>query len=133
MKSLLRSTFINSLSLFFLTQLLSGVRVSGGLSTFILGGLVLSLMFNFLKPLMGIISLPLNIITMGSFSFLINIFIFYIATSLVGNISIREFTYPGVTFAGFVIPHLTFNTFFAYGVSAFLQSVFVSFLTWLRK
>jgi len=133
MKSLLRNAFINALSLFFLTQILSGVKVTGGLPTFILGGLILSLMFNFLKPLLSIVSLPLNLITMGSFSFLINIFIFYVATSLVGNISIKEFTYHGSSFAGFVIPRLTFNTFFAYAVAAFLQSVFVSFITWLRK
>ncbi len=133
MKSLARSTFINALSLFFLTQILSGVKVTGGLPTFIFGGLVLSLMFNFLKPLINIVSLPFNLITMGSFSFLINILIFYLATTLVGNISITEFTYPGSSFAGFVIPKITFNTFFAYGIAAFFQSVFVSFITWLRK
>lgn len=133
MKSIIRNTFINALSLFFLTVIFSGVKVTGGLTTYILGGLILSLMFNFVKPLINIVSLPLNLLTMGAFSFLVNVFIFYLATTLVGNITIREFTYQGTSLAGFVIPKINFSTFFAYIVAAFGQSVFVSFLTWLRK
>lgn len=133
MKSLLRNTLINSLSLYLLTLIFEGVKVSGGLPTYLFGGLTLALMFSILKPLISIVSLPLNIITMGTFSFLINAFIFYLATQLVGNIAIKGFTYPGISIAGFVVPKITFNVFFAYVTAALFQSVFVSLLKWLRK
>jgi len=133
MKSLLRNTFINGLSLYFLTLIFSGVRVTGGITTYIIAGVILSVMFNVLRPILTIVSLPLNLITMGTFSFLINVFIFYLATTLVGNISIKEFTYPGVSLAGFIIPKITLNTFFAYVAVGLVQSILVSFLTWLRK
>ncbi len=133
MKSLLRNTLINALSLYFLTLIFEGVRVTGGISGFLLGGLVLSVMFKILKPVLSIVSLPLNIITLGTFSFLINIFIFYLATQVIGSISIRGFIYPGISIAGFVIPKITFNTFFAYAAAAIVQSIFVTVISWLRK
>lgn len=133
MKSLLRTTLINAFALLVLTQLLPGVKVAGGLTTFIVGGAVLSVVYKILKPILGIVSLPLNIMTLGATSFLINILLFYIATSLIPEISITEFTLNGFSFAGFIVPTLHFNTFFAYAAAAFVQSVVVSFISWLRK
>ncbi|HKC14504.1 MAG TPA: phage holin family protein [Patescibacteria group bacterium] len=133
MKSLLRAALINSFSLYVLSQILSGVRVSGGLSTYILAGVVLAVIYKILKPVLNIISLPLNIITLGATSFLINIALFYIATSIIPGISITAFTLNGFSFAGFVIPTMHLNTFFAYAAAALAQSVLVSFISWLRK
>lgn len=133
MKTLLRASLINAFSLFVLTQILSGVRVSGGLSSYIYGGLALAVSYKILKPILNIISLPLNIITLGATSFFVNILLFYIATSLIPQISINSFTLNGASFAGFIIPTLHLNIFFAYATAAFIQSVLVSFISWLRK
>lgn len=133
MKSLLRNTIINALSLYFLALIFSGVQVVGGLATYLIGGFVLSIMFNVLKPIIGILSLPLNILTLGTFSFLINVLIFYIATQLIPGLSIKGFIYPGIVVSGFVIPRIALNTFFAYIAAAFAQSILVSFFSWLRK
>ncbi len=133
MKSILRLSIVNALSLFLLTIFLSGVRVSGGAESFILDGVVLALVYKILKPLISIITLPLNLITMGSFTFITNVLVFYIATAIASNISITAFTYPGANFAGFIIPQIHLNTLFAYFVAAFFQSLFVSFIEWLRS
>lgn len=133
MKSLLRASLINAFSLFILTQILSGVKVSGGISSYVLGGLALAIIYKILKPILNIISFPLNIVTMGATSFLINILLFYIATSLIPQISINAFTLNGASFGGFIVPTMHLNTFFAYAVAAFTQSVLVSFISWLRK
>lgn len=133
MKGLLRSAIVNALSLFLLTFFLSGVKVAGGLESFILDGVVLALVYKILKPIISIITLPLNILTMGTFTFLTNVLVFYFATRIASNISITEFTYPGLSFAGFVIPVIHLNTLFAYFAAAFFQSLFVSVIEWLRK
>lgn len=133
MKSLLRASLINAFSLFVLTQMLTGVKVSGGISSYIFGGIALTIIYKALKPILNIISLPLNIITMGATSFLINILLFYIATSLIPQISINAFTLNSMSFAGFITPTLNLNTFFAYASAALIQSVLVSFISWLRK
>lgn len=133
MKGILRSTLINAFSLLVLTQLFAGVKVSGGYQTYLVGGFVLSLIYKILKPLLNIISLPLNIITLGATSFIINVFLFYIATAIIPQISISPFTLNGFSVAGFVVPTFHLNTFFAYAIAAFFQSVLVSFISWLRK
>ncbi len=133
MKSLFRNTLFNALSLFILTQAVSGLKVSGGLVTFIAGGLALSLLFLTVKPVLNLISLPLNLVTMGLFSFLINAIIFYLLTVFVTGITITAFTFSGFSFSGFIVPKMYFNTFFAFIIIALLQSFIVTFLSWLIK
>jgi putative membrane protein len=133
MKGALRNIGIYSFSLFLLTQVLTGVKVSGGIATYIIGGAALSIMFVVIKPILGLITLPLNIITFGTFSFLINAIILYFLTILVPSISISSFVFKGFSFAGFVVPSVTLNTFFAFIVASLFLSIFVGFLSWLIK
>jgi len=113
--------------------MISGMKVSGGLATCIIAGLVLTLLMKIIKPILNLLALPLNVITLGTFSFVINVIIFYILTVLVAGIVISSFTFTGASFAGFVIPSIYFNTIFAFVLVSFLQSFMVSFLSWLIK
>lgn len=133
MRAIARNVGIYSFSLFALTQVLSGVKISGGAITYVVGGAVLSIMFVIIKPILNIITLPLNVITLGTFSFLINSIILYLLTILVPGISIAAFVFKGFSFAGFVVPSITLNTFFAFIVASLFLSIFVGFLTWLIK
>jgi putative membrane protein len=131
MKGFLRNVLFNAFSIFLLTQIIGGVKVSGGVPTYLFGGIALTILLVVLKPILNILSLPLNIITLGFFSFLTNIIIFYLLTVIVPGISIGAFTFSGVSYSGFVIPSFYFNVLFAFLLVAFLQSLIVSFLNWL--
>lgn len=133
MKSLIRSIASYSFSLFLLTQILPGVKISGGFTSYVLGGAVLAIMFMVLKPILSLLTFPINLITLGVSSFFVNAVILYLLTIVVPNISVSSFKLSGFTFAGFVVPSLSINTFFAYLFSSFLLSFFVSILTWLVK
>lgn len=131
MKSIFRNVLFYSFSLFVLTQFLTGVNISGGLPTYIFGGIVLSIMFLIVKPILNIIALPLNIITLGTFSFFINVIILYLLTMFVPNIKIVPFIFQGYSFAGFIIPKVSLNQFFAVFVVGIFLSIIVTFLSWL--
>ncbi len=131
MKTLLRNTAINGVSLFILTQLFSGVNISGGFITFVIGGIVLSLMTIILRPILNLIAFPINLITFGLFSFVINAIILYLLTVVIQDIKITAFVFNGFSFAGFVVPSVSLNTLFAYILSSFVLSVTVSFINWL--
>lgn len=133
MKSIVRNITIYSFSLFLLTQVLSGVEISGGVVSYIIGGAALSIMFVVIKPILSIITLPLNIITLGTFSFLINTIILYLLTVLVTDIAVSPFVFKGFSFAGFIVPSIRLNSFFAFIVASLFLSIFVGFLTWLIK
>jgi len=130
-KPFVRNSLFNAFSIFFLSQILPGVKVDGGIATYLFGGFALTILFILLKPVLNILSMPLNLITLGFFSFLTNVIIFYLLTVLVIGISITSFTFSGVSYSGFVIPSIYFNTLFAFVLVSFLQSLCVSFLNWL--
>jgi len=133
MRSILRRIVFYSIALFLVTQILEGVRVNEGLIAYIVGGIVLSILFLLIKPILNIVTLPLNIITLGLFSFIINAIILYLLTIFVPNISVSAFKFNGFSFWGFVIPQLSINNFFAFIIASILLSLIVGFLKWLIK
>lgn len=133
MKRLARDIAINATGLFILTQLFPGVKISGGFQAFIFGGFFLSLMRFFLRPLLNLVALPFNLLTLGLSSFLVNAIILYFLTVIVSEISIAPFVFPGISFAGVIIPKIALNLFLAYIVSSIILSLIVSTIQWLIK
>ena len=56
---------------------MSGIYFDGDIETLIFAGLMLGFLNFFIKPILKIITLPLRILTLGLFSFIINIAIVY--------------------------------------------------------
>lgn len=133
MKSILRRIVFYSVALFLVAQALDGIKIDGGLTTYVVGGIALSILFLIVKPILSIVTLPLNIITLGLFSFLTNAIILYLLTILVPNISIAAFKFNGFSFWGFVAPQLQVDNFFAFVIASVLLSLIVGFLRWLTK
>ena len=133
MRSIVRNIAFYSFALFLTSQTLSGVKIFGGFWTYIVGGVVLTLLFLILKPIISIVTLPLNIVTLGAFSFLTNAIIFYLLTVFVANISVSAFTFNGFIFAGFVVPKLYLNNFFAFLVASIMLSAIIGGLKWITE
>lgn len=133
MKTILRNTVFNAISLFILSQTLAGVKVSGGIQTLLLSGFILSILFIVIKPILNLVSLPLNMVTFGLFSFISNAILLYILTVFVPNVSISEFTFSGFSFAGFIVPVMHFSTFWAFIISAAALALVINFFHWLIR
>lgn len=131
MKFLLKNVTLFALSLFLLQVLFSGVVIYGGFATYLIGGIILTIFFYTLKPLLQLFTLPLNFATLGLFSILINTLILYITTVLMPNIRISPFTYQGFSMFGFIVPQMTFNIFFAYIICAIVISCLTTIIHWL--
>lgn len=133
MKKLIRNTTVNGVALYLISLTLAGVAIAGGLTTYLFGGVALSVMNVTVRPVLSVLSLPLNLVTLGLFSFFSNAIILYILTVIIPNIKIRAFTFEGFSFAGFVVPDIYFNSFFAYVAAAAVLSLFYSYFEWLTK
>lgn len=131
MKTILRNIAIYLLILYFVPQIIPGFTIEGGWVTYIIGSVLLAILFLILKPILTIISFPINIITMGIFSTLINALILYLLTILVPDITVQPFTYPRADILGVIIPKIAFNTFFAYVYSAFVIASINAVVKWL--
>lgn len=133
MKSIVRRIVFYSVALFLTSQIATGLKISGGLTDYLIGGVVLSILFLIVKPILSIVTLPLNIITLGLFSFITNAIILYLLTIAVPSISISVFTFKGFSLAGFVVPSFYVNDFFAFVIASILLSFIVEVLKWLIK
>ncbi|OGH23717.1 MAG: hypothetical protein A2958_03080 [Candidatus Levybacteria bacterium RIFCSPLOWO2_01_FULL_38_13] len=133
MRTIIRNIVFYSFSLFALTQIISGVKITGGIETFVLGGAVLSIMFLIIKPVLDLIALPFNLLTLGTFSFLSNTVILYLLTLFVPEIKVTSFLFKGFSYSGFIIPRTEVNQVFALIVSGLTLSAIITFLTWLIR
>jgi putative membrane protein len=133
MKTLFRRVFIYTFGLFLMQLVIPGVNIAGGIWMMLFGGVLLTLMFLILKPILNLITLPVNMMTMGIFSVFNSALILYLLTVFVGAITIEAFVYPRTDLLGVIIPTLTFNTFLAYIYSAFVLSFIDSLLSWLMS
>lgn len=68
---LLGKLLINTLALLVTTQIVPGFHING-ITTAVLAAIVLGVINTFIRPVMLIITLPLNVVTLGLFTFVIN-------------------------------------------------------------
>ncbi len=105
MKTLLRYFLINLISLWATIEILKGGLVyEGGFQTLLIGGLVFTVINFILVPLLKILFLPLNILTLGLFSMLTNVLALYALTTSVPKLKLLPFLLVGFTYNGFDIP-----------------------------
>ncbi len=106
MKLLTRSFLFNMFAIWFTSQILPTLEVAGGWQTMLLGGFVLSLLMLLVAPLLKILFIPINMITFGLLSWVINVIVLYLLTVFVPAIHVVAYTFPSVSWGGFVIPSL---------------------------
>ncbi len=90
---------VNAVALMIIAYIVPGIEVSGWYSAFI-AALVLGLINVFLRPLLLILTLPVNILTLGLFTFILNGLLFYFASSIVKGFTVGGF---GVALLGSLI------------------------------
>ena len=133
MKWLARSFLINAASLWIVSQIISGVTFAKGYETLFLTGAVLGLVNLFIRPLINILLLPINLLTLGTLRWLVNVATLYLATLLVSDFKIIGFSFPGFVYNGFSIPAFSTTGIPALILTSFILSLISSFLFWLVR
>lgn len=127
----LRLFLINTAALWLIIRAFGGVSLSGGYQTLFLTALVLTLINLFVRPLIKLLFLPINLVTLGAFRWVINVLALYLVTLIVPEFKISAFLFPGFSYQGFVVPSFPLSTFWAFILSSFLLSLIASLLVWL--
>lgn len=91
MKNFVVVTLINTFALFIVSSMLSGIIITSW-KTLIVSAIVLSLINIYLKPIIKIIMLPVNFLTLGLFTLFINAFLLEFVESLVKGFYIKNFS-----------------------------------------
>lgn len=90
MQGIILRTLITMLGLFLASRLIPGVSIAGT-GTFILAALLLGLVNALVRPIAFLMTLPLTLITLGLFLFVLNAAMFGLVAALLDNFSVSGF------------------------------------------
>lgn len=82
---------LNALALFFTTSVISGLHLTGFYAALITV-LVLGLVNAIIRPLLVVLTLPINILTLGLFTLVINGFLFWFVSTAVKGFTVETFS-----------------------------------------
>lgn len=125
MKYLTRIVLFNLFGLWFTSQIFPGLVIAEGWQIIIMAGFVLSLLMTLVKPLLKILFIPINLLTFGLLSWLVNVIVIYLLTIFVVEVKIIPWIFPGFNWIGFVIPEIKLN----YNLSLITSSLLITFFT----
>lgn len=98
MEGLLGRVAINAVALFIVSFLNLGLRMESFIATLI-AALVLGLLNAVVRPILGFLSLPITILTLGLFALVLNAFMFWLMARLV----------PGIQTSNWIIAWLAYS------------------------
>ena len=82
---------INAAALWVADQILDGIELSGSIWAILLVALVFGLINAVLKPILKLLSLPVLILTLGLFAFVINAALLGLTAALMDNLTVDGF------------------------------------------
>ena len=92
MNGIILRTLIIMLGLFLASSLIPGVEITGtGTGTFILAALLLGLVNAIVRPIAFLLTLPLTLVTLGLFLFVLNAAMFGLVAALLDNFLVAGF------------------------------------------
>ncbi|MBI2337747.1 phage holin family protein [Candidatus Daviesbacteria bacterium] len=131
MKTLLRYFLINLVSLWIVTKIIPGLTYTGGIRSLLLGGLAFMAINFLLVPMLKILFLPLNLLTLGLFAWITNVLALYALTTLVSDFRLVPYVFPGLNYNGLILPALDLSPFLVAVAASFLIGMITHFLQWL--
>lgn len=90
MKGLLLRWLILTLSILAAAYLLEGIEVSGFSSAFFAAA-ALGILNAFFRPILLLLTLPINILTLGLFTFAVNALLLMLTSGIIGGFHVRGF------------------------------------------
>ena len=132
MKKILRFTLLLTFALI-TTNYIWGNMSLNNPSTIIKTALILAVFEVILKPIIKIITIPINLLTLGLFRIIINTLGLYLAVFLFEAFTVNNINSPATKILGFTVPQLQFQNFWAYLVTSFTISFILYFFNLILK
>jgi uncharacterized membrane protein YvlD (DUF360 family) len=125
MKYIARVFLFNVFALWFTSQIFPGFKIQGSWQSVIIAGIVLSILMIFIRPILKILFIPINILTFGVLSWFVNVIVLYLLTVLLTEVEILPWVFMRTDYYGFVIPEIHFSYF----VTLILSAISITFFS----
>lgn len=126
-RSFFRSALSAGVGIFVITQLFGGVQLDSIWVAFI-AGVVFTLLSWVLKPVLNILLLPFNIVTLGLFSWVIHVIVLYLVDIFVPGFTVRAVVIPAFSIGPISILPIEIAGVWSYLAFAFILSIIQSFV-----
>lgn len=115
------------------SQILPALVIQGELKGLALAALAFMIADIILIPLLKVLFLPLNLLTLGIFAWITNVLALYALVSVLPELELLPYHFPGIDLAGFTIPPIEMPTFMVAVVASFIIGSIIHILNWLTK
>jgi len=133
MKKIIQNVSINLGALWITTQLIPAVSISQGVKGLLISALIFMVVNIMIVPIFKVILLPLNLLTLGIFTWVANVLAFYFLVNVSPFISVSPYDFPGLNLGAIIIPGLGLSTLQVVIVASFLIGFLINLINWLRK
>ncbi len=133
MKKIIKITLINLLALRVSGLLIDTLSFDQGVKTLLLASLALTAFEYLIKPIAKILFLPINLLTLGTLRWIINVIGLYLVTIFVDSFNLSAYRFPGLNWQGLVIPPINFSLILTYILTALIINLLISVISWVLK
>ena len=131
MKSLIRMLLLNVAVVFFAAWVLPGLSYSNDFTILIFAAAALGIVNLVVRPIVKLITLPINLLTLGIFSWMTNVLMLYLVTRLIPGFEISAFHFEGFSYGGLNISAMEVGLLSSYVISSFVISLLTTLFGWL--
>lgn len=133
MKKILSLILFNSIGIILVRYLWNGPQYEQTLGNILSIGLILSIFEMVIKPVINLLLLPINILTLGLIKIVINTLGLYLVEFLIDNFRIGPIVSQNINWEGISISSIQFSGFASYVILSITLSIFISFATFISK
>jgi len=131
LKKLIKLCILNIFAIYIVSYFIPALSFSNNPKILLMAGGILALSNFFIKPIIKIIMLPLNLVTFGLFSWVSGVFTLYLTSYLISEFNIFAFDFPGISFQGFIVPAYSFGIISSVVLISLILNLLVFVLSWV--
>ena len=123
MRSLIVKIIATMVSFYITASLVAGFKIEPTWQSYLIAALIF-LLFNLLvSPLIKLLLLPINLLTLGLFRWITQVLVIYLFDILYTGITISSYYFAGFSSSILALPAGTISSFWVYCLSALIMSV----------
>jgi len=133
MKAFLRAILINLLVIYLVDAIYPSFSILHDVKTLITASIIWLLLNKIVKPIIKLLLLPINLITLNLFSWAVSLITLFLLPVIVSGISITPYDFPGINYQGFTVPPFHLNLFLSFLVASSFLNLIHNIISWIIK
>lgn len=113
MRKLLKNLILNFFTLLIISKLTGAINFSDDYLVLFWSSLLLLILNKTIKPILNLLLMPINLITLGAGKWIVNLIVLLIIMLVISSFRITSFNFKGFSFSGFTIPVINLPFFWS--------------------